>query len=56
MLSVRHAGNMYNYSLTYQARGIYLLSRVLFMLQVEHGRFAYDILALIFTRQNNKLS
>jgi len=21
-----------------------------------HGRFAYDILALIFTRQNNKLS
>jgi hypothetical protein len=35
MLSVRHAGNMYNYSLTYQARGIYLLSRVLFMLQVE---------------------
>jgi len=22
----------------------------------QHGRFAYDILALIFTRQNNKLS
>ena len=22
----------------------------------SHGRFAYDILALIFTRQNNKLS
>ena len=23
---------------------------------LSHGRFAYDILALIFTRQNNKLS